>query len=223
METIEVTSRRYICRHIHTAGHRCGSPALTGEEFCYYHHATRRPAKRPADDYIFPDSTFDLPSMEDRASIHLAIAAIARRIALNQIDLQRARLLLYALRIASTNLPREPHTAEPEAILQVEAIQLDPLHGPLAPVAEVPPPREAPGSLLQLFMEEMRNRPCPTCHPPTEESEESDPPTEQILPKIQAFAEPPHHRVRLQIIPTAKLENANNTGVLPLRLRSGSE
>jgi hypothetical protein len=34
MDTIEVTSKRYVCRHIHTTGNRCGSPALTGEEFC---------------------------------------------------------------------------------------------------------------------------------------------------------------------------------------------
>src|ERR1700679_3334888 len=122
MDIIEVTSKRYICRHIHTAGNRCGSPALNGEEFCYFHHTTRR-GPRPADhDYLCPNSAFDLPSLEDRPSIQLAIAVVARRIALNQIDLKRGRLLLYAFRIASTNLPKAPHTAErDEEIEQVEA------------------------------------------------------------------------------------------------------
>ena len=29
--------RRFQCRHIFTDGHRCGSPCLRGEEFCFYH------------------------------------------------------------------------------------------------------------------------------------------------------------------------------------------
>ena len=187
MDTIEVTPKRYICRHIHTTGNRCGSPALKEEEFCYFHHATRR-GPRPIDhDYIFPDSTFDLPSFEDRPSIQLAIAVVARRIALNQIDLKRARLLLYALRIASTNLPREPRTAQPaEEIEQVEAIQHDPIHGPLAPVAEVVP-EEPRKSLMERIFEDLRSRepakPEPTAEPA---------PDAIILPELQAVA---RHRV----------------------------
>jgi hypothetical protein len=200
METIEVTSKRYVCRHIHTTGNRCGSPALNGEEFCYFHHATRRPP-RPADhDYIFPDSTFDLPSFEDRASIQLGIAMVARRIALNQIDLKRGRLLLYALRTASINLARGPRNEEPEEIIQVEAIQRDPIHGPLAPVAEVVAKEERKG-FAQRLLEELRNgreakereaaeREAKEAadNEPTQESEEPDSPAEQILPEIQAVA-----------------------------------
>jgi hypothetical protein len=197
METIEVTTKRYICRHIHTTGNRCGSPALNGEEFCYFHHATRR-GPRPADhDYLCPNSTFDLPSLEDRPSIQLAIAVVARRIALNQIDLKRGRLLLYAFRIAATNLPREPRTTEPEEIEQVEAIQHDPIHGPLAPVAELIP-KEERKSIVQIMLEEMRaNQQAkdladtePTEEPEAEDREEQAPPVEAILPQLQAFAEP---------------------------------
>ena len=39
--------KKYYCRHIFTDGHRCGSPALRNQHFCYYHHATRRPAGEP--------------------------------------------------------------------------------------------------------------------------------------------------------------------------------
>jgi hypothetical protein len=198
METIEVTSKRYVCRHIHTTGNRCGSPALRGEEFCYYHHATRR-GPRPADhDYLCPNSTFDLPSLEDRPSIQLAIAVVARRIALNQIDLQRARLLLYAFRIASTNLPKEPHNAERDKeIEQVEEMQQDPIHGPLAPVAEVVPKEEHKG-WAQRLLEELRAREPANSAPnsePTEESaaedrEEQVSPVEAVLPELQAVAAP---------------------------------
>jgi hypothetical protein len=202
MDIIEVTSKRYVCRHIHTTGNRCGSPALTGEEFCYFHHATRR-GPRPADhDYLCPNSAFDLPSLEDRPSIQLAIAVVARRIALNQIDLKRGRLLLYAFRIASTNLPKQQQTTEPEEIEQVEEIQHDPIHGPLAPVAEVVP-KEEHKSWAQRLLEELRARKPAVDTPeskPTEESaaedrEEPAAPIEVILPQIQAFAEPlaTHH------------------------------
>jgi hypothetical protein len=37
-ELVTVIQRRYRCRHIHAAGHQCGSPALRNEHFCYYHH-----------------------------------------------------------------------------------------------------------------------------------------------------------------------------------------
>jgi hypothetical protein len=33
-ELTEITIKRYLCRHIHTTGRRCGSPALRGEQFC---------------------------------------------------------------------------------------------------------------------------------------------------------------------------------------------
>jgi len=44
-----------LCRHILPAGRRCGSPALRGEQFCYYHHsALPRP---PEDHYNNPMRT----------------------------------------------------------------------------------------------------------------------------------------------------------------------
>ena len=211
MEIIEaasmeaVTPKRYVCRHIHTAGHRCGSPALTGEQFCYFHHATRR-GPRPADhDYLCPDSTFDLPSLEDRPSIQLAIAVVARRIALNQIDLKRSRLLLHALRIASTNLPRELRTTEPaKEIDQVEAIQHDPIHGPIAPVAEVIPKEEHKG-WAQRLIEELQSRQQAKDAANTEPTQQSEPeatsaeePTTTILPTLQAVAHTSNRKAHTQ-------------------------
>jgi hypothetical protein len=67
--TTQITTTRYVCRHIRTTGHRCGSPALRNEDFCYFHHTTRRPAPSPK--FIPPDAAFDLPRFEDRASIQL--------------------------------------------------------------------------------------------------------------------------------------------------------
>ena len=83
-------TKRYQCRHIFTAGHRCGSPTLRNQDFCYYHHTTRKPAPKTR-----PLAPFDLelPIPEDRAAIQQALGQILQRIATNQIDPRRAGLL----------------------------------------------------------------------------------------------------------------------------------
>ena len=128
-----MSDTRLQCRHIHVSGHRCGSPSLRGEIFCYHHHTTRKPiAKAELDLRRGHQSTFALPEPEDRAAIQLALGEIIRRIAASDLDPKRAGLLLYALQIASCNLPRStPHPSEP-----VADIILDDLHGPIAPEAE---------------------------------------------------------------------------------------
>jgi hypothetical protein len=40
--------KQYQCRHIFTDGRRCSSPCLRQEEFCFYHHTTRKPVINPA-------------------------------------------------------------------------------------------------------------------------------------------------------------------------------
>src|SRR5258708_38188956 len=47
IETSTNTPKRFQCRHIFTDGHRYGSACLRNEEFCYYHHTTRRPVASP--------------------------------------------------------------------------------------------------------------------------------------------------------------------------------
>jgi hypothetical protein len=49
------------------------------------------------------DAPFDLPPIEDSASIQLALIEVAQALAANRIEPRRAGLLLYALQVASTN------------------------------------------------------------------------------------------------------------------------
>jgi hypothetical protein len=150
------TIKLYQCRHIFTDGHRCASPCLRHEEFCYYHHTTRRPVVDPRQRRS-RRSTFDLPHPEDRSAIQSSIGEVLRRIAGNEIDPKRAGLLLYGLQIASINLPRASRATgrssynprsrysgstirEEEDIAEVtlvEEIVIDPKLGTLAPRAEV--------------------------------------------------------------------------------------
>jgi hypothetical protein len=152
--------KRLACRHIHTAGNRCGSPSLRGEDFCYYHHITRRPAPKTEpspdrDPYLVPSRVrFVLPSIDDRASIQQAIYEVLRRIAADEIDPRRAGLLLYGLQTASSNLPKPE--AEPQQNQSVEEVIEDPTHGPLAPIAEFrSKPHEK--SLEQILLEQWEN------------------------------------------------------------------
>jgi hypothetical protein len=164
------TTKQYQCRHIFTDGRRCASPCLRQEEFCYYHHTTRRPVADPRQRRS-RRSTFDLPHPEDRSAIQSSIGEVLRRIASNEIDPRRAGLLLYGLQIASINLPRPTRTARqssyngrsrysgstirdeediPETTL-VEEIVIDPKLGTIAPRAEVVEKEEHVSIVRQLL------------------------------------------------------------------------
>ncbi len=95
------------CRHIFTSGKKCQSPALKAEDFCYFHHKTRRrpsPQNQPYEPYTEPkETTLDLSPLEDADAIQLAISEVVLALAANRIDPRRARILIYGLQVASQN------------------------------------------------------------------------------------------------------------------------
>src|SRR6202158_3513861 len=109
------TPKQYQCRHIFTDGHRCASPCLRREEFCYYHHTTRKPVINPRQRRS-RRGTSTLPLPDARSAIQSSIGEVLQRIASNDIDPRRAGLLLYGLQIASLNLPKPAinHNGRPE-------------------------------------------------------------------------------------------------------------
>ncbi len=137
---------RYQCRHIHTAGHRCGSPALRGESFCYFHHETRKP-KPEGPDLL---SGFHLPLPEDRAAIMLSIGEILQRVSRQALDSKRAGLLLYGLQIAATILP--PHKSDPAPTATVDEVIFQDPQGTLAPEHELKQ-QAAEKSIHEILME----------------------------------------------------------------------
>jgi hypothetical protein len=174
-QTVSEKPTSFKCRHIHAAGHRCGSPCLRGEHFCYFHHLSHRPLK--IRDGVTPqpaDTVFTLPHIEDHSGIHLALADVLARIADRTVDPKRAGLLLYGLNTASLNLRRmnaitdaaniaagpNPHPSEVNAVIQ--DLELDPDLGPLAPVTEHISPEVAATSLRQRFMD-FCNSPARVC------------------------------------------------------------
>ena len=82
---------------------RCGSPALRGESFCYYHHPDRKPVANP---YARRSRRgFNLPAPTNRQTLNSALSEVITRLAANTLDVHRASLLLYSLQIASHTLP----------------------------------------------------------------------------------------------------------------------
>jgi hypothetical protein len=145
---------RFHCRHIFTDGLRCGSFCLRGEEFCYYHHNSRRPVPiQEIQHRKLHREEFRLPNLEDRSAIQAAISEVLQRIAANEIDPRRAGLLLYGLQIASLNLPRPNPTAEPATM--VEEVVEDPTFGLIAPRAEEEPQEKSVTEQLLEDLERM--------------------------------------------------------------------
>src|SRR5471032_1249276 len=126
---------RYLCRHVHADGRRCGSRALRRQNFCYYHTANRPPVQNPRLRKQ-ERNEFDLSDPADRTALQLSLGEVLRRIASNQIDPRRAGLLLYGLQIASGNIPKPKSDERPRT---VEEVVEDPEFGLIAPEEESAP------------------------------------------------------------------------------------
>src|SRR5438874_3924862 len=187
--------KQYQCRHIFTDGHRCASPCLRQEEFCYYHHTSRRPVADPRQRRT-RRSTFNLPLPEDRSAIQASIGEVLQRIAANEIDPRRAGLLLYGLQIASLNLHKPPahRNAKPEPVELVEEITTDAELGILAPRAEVSERKERPSVIANLIKKIMESDPPPPCERiPQNEHQPARTPEPATIPTLQATADDPHN------------------------------
>jgi hypothetical protein len=89
------------CTHIKVTGVRCGSPALRGEQFCYFHQNAHRSVRRPKQSRLHP-----IALIEDEESIQYALMEVINALMRNTIDLKRATLILRALHIAVKNASR---------------------------------------------------------------------------------------------------------------------
>ncbi len=94
------------CMHIMVDGANCGSPAMRGARFCYHHKRQREQrnafkAERARDSR---NPQFTLPVLEDSDSIQLSLTQVMRMLAAGQLDRETAKLMLYSLQIATSNL-----------------------------------------------------------------------------------------------------------------------
>jgi hypothetical protein len=121
------------CEHIRLSGQRCGSPALRGENHCYFHDYTFNPR------YRFHGS---IPLPEDAASIQVGITRVIRMLEALPESPRNCALMLYALQTASSNLKRvreEVTALAVEAEEQEQAGEANPLIELLRRELEAPP------------------------------------------------------------------------------------
>lgn len=90
-----------ICTHIKVNGVPCGSPALRGEVFCYFHQRIIRGVHTPEKSVLHP-----IALIESEEAIQASLMEIINALVRNTIDLGRAQLMLRALHIAVRNSPR---------------------------------------------------------------------------------------------------------------------
>jgi hypothetical protein len=86
------------CTHIKVTGQRCGSPALRGEFFCYFHTRVIKGVQQRVDMQLH-----SMAMLEDCESIQLSIMHGVDGLIKGTLDLTRARLIIQALRIAARN------------------------------------------------------------------------------------------------------------------------
>jgi hypothetical protein len=90
--------RPRTCTHIKVAGQRCGSPALRGEFFCYFHTRVIKGVQQRVDMQLH-----SMALLEDCESIQLSIMHVVDGLLKGTLDATRARLIIQALRIAARN------------------------------------------------------------------------------------------------------------------------
>jgi len=90
------------CRHIKSDGTKCHSHALTEKPFCYFHNRLHRLNAKPGT----PFDSVELPVLEDRSAIQLALSQVLSALGSARLDSKRAGLFLYGLQIASQNVDR---------------------------------------------------------------------------------------------------------------------
>jgi hypothetical protein len=89
------------CTHIKVTGVRCASPAMRGEQFCYFHQRMIRSVRTPPQSRLHP-----IALIEDEESIQVALMEVINALMRNTIDVKRASLILRALNIAARNIRR---------------------------------------------------------------------------------------------------------------------
>jgi len=114
------------CRHIMPSGARCHSPALREAPYCYFHARLHRLTPRQL---RFQDEPLELPPLEDRGAIQIALAQVLGALASSRLDPRRAGLMLYGLQIASKTVPSLSRVLDSEA---VRALSYDSDGGELA-------------------------------------------------------------------------------------------
>jgi len=169
------------CTHIKVTGARCDSPALRGEQFCYFHQHAHRGVRRPSRSRLHP-----IALIESEEAIQASLMEVINGLLRNTIDVKRAELILRALHIAVKNARRTKFDAS-------------------NPVREIPE-YAAPASEPLASLAGREKAPVPTRSVDDAESEVSAPEPELDMPYTAAIPLQPSREERAEREHQAKLE-----------------
>jgi hypothetical protein len=97
------------CDHLKEDGVYCDSPALRGQNFCYFHLDIRARRMQAAQARRRGEACrFHFPVLEDMHAVQLSLTLVLDALADDRIDHKRAGLMLYTLQLASTSLMGTP-------------------------------------------------------------------------------------------------------------------
>ena len=118
------------CTHIKVTGARCDSPALRGEQFCYFHQHAHRGVRRPSRSRLHP-----IALIESEEAIQASLMEVINGLLRNTIDVKRAELILRALHIAVKNARHVRFDSEVYPKVREVPEYADPPSGSLASLA----------------------------------------------------------------------------------------
>jgi len=132
-----------VCEHIKDNGIRCGSPAIRGRHFCYFHSRAHHPVGR------FGHRNYRSPVADTVESLQVAMTHVMQALSTGDVPPKQANSMLFAINLA-TNLLRVPKpqseseksvvvTEIPQAMQEFLSPAPEPEH---EPSSESPAPRE---------------------------------------------------------------------------------
>src|SRR5271155_1086976 len=164
------------CTHIKVTGQQCGSPALRGEFFCYFHTRVIKGVQQRVDMQLH-----SMALLEDCESIQLSIMHVVDGLLKGTLDPTRARLIIQALRIAARNAKnvrfdtkreseKQSMVREVPDYAQQYLIEHPEFGPPLSPRADDTPVPEATNAVVELQAEpqpakKSASRESPTTEP----------------------------------------------------------
>jgi hypothetical protein len=93
------------CDCVKPNGHFCGSLALRGRDYCYFHlTCVGRKLRAEKQHMMAAEPGFDLPPLEDINSIQVALMQVMDALVHHRIGTKVSGQLLYALQMATTNI-----------------------------------------------------------------------------------------------------------------------
>jgi len=96
-------STKRHCHHVKPNGIFCGSPAMRGHLYCYYHHEAEIRSRRRARLGGPNSNELDFGTLEDPSAIQVGIVDVLHRLADKIIDRPTATAMLYGLQLAMVN------------------------------------------------------------------------------------------------------------------------